>query len=59
MLNTPDTLIKVFVVVVVVGKKNPLLSWKHLIDVHQKLIFKAEKNRWRARVTGSRCNVSH
>ena len=32
-----------------------LLSWKHLIDVHQNLVFEMGKNRWGARVTGNRC----
>ena len=34
----------------------PLLSWIHLIDVHQNVVFEMEKNRWRARVTDNRCN---
>ena len=34
-----------------------LLSWKHLIDVHQNLDFKMEKNCWGARVTGNRCKL--
>ena len=34
-----------------------LLSWKHLIDVHQNLVFEMGKNRWGARVTGNRCNA--
>ena len=33
-----------------------LLSWKHLIDVHQNLDFEMEKNCWGARMTGNRCN---
>ena len=31
------------------------LSWIHLIDVHQNLVFEVAKNRWRARVTDNRC----
>ena len=34
----------------------PLLSWIHLIDVHQNVVFGMEKNCWRARVTDNRCN---
>ena len=33
-----------------------LLSWKHLTDVHQKLVFEMGKKRCRARVTGNRYN---
>ena len=34
----------------------PLLSWKHLTDVHQNF-FEMGKNLWRARVTGNRYNT--
>ena len=35
-----------------------LLSWKHLTDVHQNLVFEMGKNRWRARVTDNGCKKS-
>ena len=32
-----------------------LLSWIHLIDVHQNTVFEMGKNHWRSRVTDNRC----
>ena len=34
----------------------PILSWIHLIDVHQNIFFEMGEIRWRVRVTDNRCN---
>ena len=36
----------------------PLLSWIHLIEVHQNVAFEMEKNRWGACVTDNRCKTT-
>jgi len=45
----------IFIIYYLLFIETSILSWKHLIDVHQKLTFKRGKIRLRARVIGNRC----